>query len=96
MIKRIKTYFSYLYNYLKDIWFFIYTKKDLKLDFPFPPKPFYRVFKIVFWKRFFPHYRRRKKSELKFSDIEKTIDYLGFDSKIGDFKFLKKKYKVSD
>ena len=69
MIKRIKTYFSYLYNYLKDIWFFIYTKKDLKLDFPFPPKPFYRVFKIVFWKRFFPHYRRRKKSELKFSDI---------------------------
>ena len=34
-----------------------------------------------------------RRPELKFSDIEKTIDYLGFDSKIGDFKFLKKNTK---
>ena len=86
MKKKIKGYFIYLLNYLKDIWFFIYTKKDLKLDFPFPPKPFYRLFKIVFWKRFFPHYRRRKKSELKFSNIKeywskeqwKQDDYLNW------------------
>ncbi len=86
MLKKFKVYFTYLLNYLKDIWFFIYTKKDLKLDFPLPPKPFYRLFKIVFWKRFFPHYRRRKKSELKFSNIKeywskeqwKQDDYLNW------------------
>lgn len=66
-MKKLKRIFEYLFLYIKYIGFFLYTKKDFKMDFPFPPKPFYRIFKPIFWIRFFPHYYRRKKSQLKYS-----------------------------
>lgn len=83
-------YFKFLLTYIKYVIFFIYTKKDFKYDFPFPPKPLYRLLLPSYYLRFFALYYRRKKDTIKFkNDRDKLWEEKSWDQ--GDYlRWIKK------
>tara|TARA_E500000178_G_C16854159_1_gene676546 strand:+ start:140 stop:1009 length:870 start_codon:yes stop_codon:yes gene_type:complete len=58
-------------EFLKNFLYFIINIFDFKFDFPIPPKPFYRVFKPIFWTTFLKVYKKRKQYRKKYEEYEK-------------------------